>query len=193
MYIFYNLSIASGISQLEKFNYSNNSISGEFYQKNINSKNTKNFSGKFSILKPNYFRWEYNSPYLQLILADGNNIWLYDKDLSQVIKKDQKELLNDYSPASILYNSDNLYKNYTLSDADRKNGIEYVKALPKNNNDVYKYIKIGMKNNIVYSINLKDNFGNNIEIIFKNIHNDNKLNLKEFKFKIPKNVDVLEN
>ena len=41
-------------------------------------------SGRLSLSRPNRFRWDYQKPYLQTIVADGKQLWLYDSDLEQV-------------------------------------------------------------------------------------------------------------
>src|SRR5580704_15933146 len=40
-------------------------------------------AGKLYMQKPGKFRWDYSEPSEQLILADGKQIWFYDKDLAQ--------------------------------------------------------------------------------------------------------------
>ena len=40
-------------------------------------------AGRLYLQKPGKFRWDYSEPSEQLILADGKQIWFYDKDLQQ--------------------------------------------------------------------------------------------------------------
>ena len=42
-------------------------------------------SGTFTFQRPGKFRWSYEKPYEQLIVGDGDKLWIYDRDLNQVI------------------------------------------------------------------------------------------------------------
>ena len=57
-------------------------------------------TGTMRLTRPNQFYWRIDSPSNQLIIADGRWIWVYDKDLEQVIKRRQD--LNNSLPAQLL-------------------------------------------------------------------------------------------
>jgi outer membrane lipoprotein carrier protein len=40
-------------------------------------------SGDFEFARPNRFRFAYTKPFEQLIVADGQKVWIYDADLNQ--------------------------------------------------------------------------------------------------------------
>ena len=41
-------------------------------------------SGRMHLQRPGRLRWEVAAPYPQLVLADGESLWVYDPDLAQV-------------------------------------------------------------------------------------------------------------
>jgi len=43
----------------------------------------EHYSGTLAILKPKRFRWQYQKPYEQLYIGDGQTIWHYEPDLMQ--------------------------------------------------------------------------------------------------------------
>ncbi len=43
----------------------------------------QHYAGTLAILKPKRFRWQYEQPYAQLYLGDGQSIWHYEPDLMQ--------------------------------------------------------------------------------------------------------------
>ena len=42
-------------------------------------------SGTFAFARPGKFRWSYDKPYEQLLVGDGDKLWIYDPDLNQVV------------------------------------------------------------------------------------------------------------
>lgn len=181
---------AGAIDALKKFNNDADGLSGTFSQTVKNKKKTQNSSGTFQILRPGLFRWEYKKPYLQTIVGDGSNIWLYDVDLKQVTKSDQTQSIGD-SPAAILSDKTALDDSYTLKEDGSANGIDYVLASPKKDNAGYQFIRIGFKGETLAAMELKDGFGNHTSIKFGNVDTSPKLARGSFKFTPPKGVDVL--
>ena len=45
---------------------------------------TKTSSGSFEFARPDRFRFAYTKPFEQLIVADGQKVWIHDPDLNQV-------------------------------------------------------------------------------------------------------------
>ena len=58
-------------------------------------------AGKFYLQRPGKFRWDYAEPSEQLMLADGKQIWFYDKDLAQANVRDMDSTLAS-TPAMLL-------------------------------------------------------------------------------------------
>jgi hypothetical protein len=72
-------------------------------------------SGTFVFARPGKFIWTYVKPYEQVLQADGDKLYIYDKDLNQVTVKKLGDALGS-SPAAILFGSNDLEKNFTLSE-----------------------------------------------------------------------------
>ena len=58
-------------------------------------------AGRLYLQRPGKFRWDYSQPSEQLVLADGKQIWFYDKDLAQANVRDMDTGLAS-TPASLL-------------------------------------------------------------------------------------------
>ena len=182
---------ADGLSALNKFNDEVKTLSGDFTQTVKNAKKTQHTSGSFAFSRPDRFRWIYEQPYQQEIIGDGKIVWLYDKDLAQVTKKSQNNAVGA-SPAAILSDKKALQQHYNLKNDGEENGISYISATPKNNNSEYKIIRIGLKNEMLMSMRLLDNFGNITDIVLQNVKLNPELSGGLFQFKTPPGVDVLD-
>jgi len=51
----------------------------------------KTSSGSFDFARPNRFRFAYAKPFEQTIVADGEKVWIYDRDLNQASSRRQGE------------------------------------------------------------------------------------------------------
>ena len=74
---------------------------------------TQTTSGTFAFARPGKFRWTYDKPFEQLIVGDGEKVWIYDHDLNQVIVRKLDAALGA-TPAALLAGDNALEKNFTL-------------------------------------------------------------------------------
>ena len=182
---------ADGIAAVKNFNENIKSFAGDFSQTIKNAKKTTTSQGTFAVLRPGFFKWTYHKPDEQLIVGDGNSVWLYDKELAQVTQRKQQAVLGS-SPAAILSDKAALDSNFTLKNDGEKDGLSFVIATPKTPDSEYKQIRLGFSdNNTLKEMQLQDSFGNQTHIVFSNVKNNPDLPKKDFQFTPPDGVDVV--
>ena len=103
--------------------------------------------GVFEFQRPNRFRFHYQRPFEQLIVADGQTLWLYDPDLAQVTARAQREVLGQ-TPAALLASGADLrtlQQAFSLSNAPDADGLRWVQALPKGADAPLQAVRIGFR------------------------------------------------
>jgi outer membrane lipoprotein carrier protein len=183
---------AGAIEQLREFISSTKSASGQFSQSQVKrGGKTENSSGIFSFSRPGKFRWEIKKPYEQLMLADGEKSWFYDKDLNQVSVRKTSAALGS-TPAAILFGSNELDKEFTLTEAGSRAGLEWLDAIPKSKEAGYDKISIGFLAGVPQTIEIRDSFGQTSLLSFKAMQRNVSLDGALFKFTPPAGADVVE-
>lgn len=184
---------AAALDQFKAFVANTKSAKGEFTQqqlrKSASGKATPVSSGSFVFARPGKFIWNYQKPYDQLLQADGDQLYIYDKDLNQVTVKKLGNALGS-SPAAILFGSNDLEKNFTLSEAGTRDGLEWLNAVPKARDTSFEQISIGLRNGVPEAMELKDNFGQTSVLKFTSFQRNPALGAQQFTFNIPKGADV---
>jgi len=187
---------ATALDQFKSFVASTKAARGEFTQrqvkKNETSKVSAPASGTFVFARPGKFIWTYTKPYEQLLQADGEQLYIFDKDLNQVTVKKLGDALGS-SPAAILFGSNDLEKNFTLSEAGTRDGLEWLNATPKARDSQFQQISIGLRNGTPEAMELRDAFGQTSILAFKKFEKNPALGAQEFKFVVPKGADVFKN
>ncbi len=192
-----SLANAGGIEQFKSFIRSTKTAKGEFVQRQMKMLNGKpqlsiQSNGTFMFARPGKFIWFYQKPYEQLLQADGENFYLYDKDLNQVTIKSLGTALSS-SPAAILFGSNELEKNFTLKNVGEKDGMEFLQAIPKDKDSSFSAISIGMQNGVPRELDLRDNFNQTTVILLQKFEK-NPASMKSeaelFKFTVPAGADV---
>ena len=185
---------ASALDQFKSFVAGTKSARGDFTQqqtsKSKSGKAAPVSSGTFVFARPGKFIWTYRKPYEQLLQADGETLYIYDKDLNQVTTRKLGNALGS-SPAAILFGSNDLEKNFTLSEAGERDGAEWLTAVPKTKDTAFEQIGIGLKGGAPVAMELKDQFGAVSVLKFTNFQRNPTLGAQQFKFDVPKGADVV--
>ena len=151
---------------------------------------TKTSSGSFEFARPDRFRFAYTKPFEQLIVADGQKVWIYDTDLNQVSSRKFSQALGA-TPAALLAGSD-LSRDFDLVALPPKDGLDWAKATPKAKDGAFESMRIGFKGKQLAAVEITDNFAQRSRLTFAQFNANVELPLENFKFVIPKGVDVLE-
>ena len=183
---------AGSLDQLRAFLTQTTTARGDFVQRVSGRSGSAQpvSSGRFVFQRPGKFRWSYDKPYEQLIVADGTRLVLFDKDLNQVTVRRLGAALPS-SPASILFGSNEFEKEFEVSDAGARDGLEWVQATPRAKDSTFERIEIGFRDGLPLAMRLADNFGQVTQLTFAKVERNPKLDPGAFTFTPPKGADVL--
>ncbi|PLQ02534.1 outer membrane lipoprotein chaperone LolA [Cupriavidus pauculus] len=187
---------AAATDQLQTFVTSVKSARGEFTQKQIkgqgaDAKVAGTSSGTFAFARPGKFTWRYIKPYDQLLQADGQTLYIYDKDLNQVTERKLDNALGS-SPAAILFGSNDMSKNFDVKNGATRDGVEWLELTPKAKDTQFERIGIGFKSGNLEAMELRDAFGNTTMLTFTGIQKNPSLPADTFRFTVPKGADVMK-
>ncbi len=190
------LTHAAALDQFKTFVANTKSARGEFQQRLVKEEGGKlrtsnEASGSFAFARPGKFIWTYRKPYQQVLQADGENLYIHDKDLNQVTVRALGDALGS-SPAAILFGSNDLDKNFTLTEAGAREGVEWLQAIPKSKDTQFEKIGIGLKDGVPVAMELRDSFGQVSVLSFTKFEKNPALPAGQFKFVLPKGTDVLQ-
>jgi outer membrane lipoprotein carrier protein len=126
-----------------------------------------------------------------VLVADGEKLYMYDKDLNQVTVKKIGAAL-PASPASILFGTNEFDKEFEIKDAGARDGLEWIDAKPRKKDTTFESIKIGFKDGLPAAMQLADSFGQTTHLTFARLERNPKVDVQAFKFTPPAGADVLE-
>ncbi len=192
------LAQATALEQFKSFVSATRTARGEFTQRLVKTDGDSGAmrvssasSGSFQFARPGKFIWIYQKPYEQLLQADGDKLYIYDKDLNQVTIRTLGGAIGS-SPAAILFGSNDLEKNFKLSEGGTRDGIEWLQAIPKTQDTNFEKIGIGLKDGMPVAMELRDSFGQASLLTFTRFEKNPSISASQFRFVIPKGADVLK-
>ena len=155
---------------------------------------TKTSSGTFEFQRPNRFRFEYRKPFEQTIVADGQTLWLHDKDLNQVSQRKQAKVLGS-TPAALIAASpdlETLKRDFDLQALPDQGGMQWVQAVPRQKEGQLTSMKVGFRGDQLAALEILDSFGQRSVLTFTGMQVNAGVSADAFRFTPPKGADVVE-
>src|SRR5687768_6374096 len=183
---------ASSLEQFKSFVSGTQSARAGFEQKvyDKGGKLAQEAKGSFVFQRPGRFRWVYDKPNDQLIVGDGERVWIYDRDLNQVTVRKLTAALGS-TPAALLAGSAEIEKAFELSEGGSRDGLEWMEARPREREAGFGRVRMGFGANGLQAMELADHFGQTTLLRFSNFERNPKVDPGEFRFKPPPGTDVL--
>jgi len=190
-----SLSLSAAESATEKLNqFVQNVVTfkAKFSQTVLDSRGQvlEEAQGFFILERPGKFRWDYEEPYPQHIIADGERIWFYDVDLEQVTVKSQLEALAD-TPATLLSGQTLPSDKYLLADIPSEDGLSWVELIPKDVDSNFQTITLAFDQQGLNQMIMKDSFDQKTRLVFSQTTENSALLADVFMFTPPVGVDVV--
>jgi outer membrane lipoprotein carrier protein len=183
---------AGGIERLHAFFKDTQSLQSRFHQVVVDKQGRKvqEVDGVMQLQRPGKFRWDYNKPYVQQIVGDGQKVWLFDPELNQVTVRKISTAIGS-SPAALLAGTREIEKSFVLKDEGRQDDLDWVMATPKDNENSFEKVYLGFKDGVLQEMELHDNFGHLTVIEFSDTQRNIKLPTGSFSFTPPAGADVV--
>ncbi len=199
------MACASSLDTLETFLKSTKSGRADFTQvvtppakAGQTTVRSKTSTGQFSFVRPTRFRFDYVKPFPQVIVADGQTLWLYDADLEQVTARKQAQALGS-TPAALVATAADLnalQKEFSLEAQADSDGLQWVQATPKNRESTIQSVRIGLRTDGLLvslgKLEIFDAMGQRSVLSFERFEvNPMNLGPAQFNFVPPRGVSVI--
>ena len=147
--------------------------------------------GTVQLQAPRQFRWEYTAPFPNLIVADGDHIWIYDPDLEQVTVR-QQSLEEQNSPLAALIDPGELDRQFRTAEGGRSDGLDWLELTPKKPDDApFDRARLGLGAGGLMRMELFDALGQRTVMAFDAWKKNPAFAAGTFRFTPPAGVEVV--
>lgn len=147
-------------------------------------------NGTLEIQRPGQFRWVYDTPYEQIMVADGLNVWSYDVDLAQVTVKSQQDVLGG-TPALLLGGTDKVLDDFEYAESFSDRGTVWVHLLPRSTDNGFTKIELGFDEGKLRRMIFSDNLEQSTLIALFDVKINEQIPADHFQFMPPDDVDLV--
>jgi outer membrane lipoprotein carrier protein len=178
---------------LDAFTRDLQGLDGRFVQRVFDADGalSEETKGRVALSAPRQFRWEYEAPFPQLIVADGYHVWIYDPDLEQAqVRKQSHE--EQQSPLTALIDPTELERQFVVQAAPAAEGLDWVELTPRDAETAQiASARLGFAAGELARMHMADSLGQRTEIAFEGWRRNPAFAPDTFRFEPPEGVDVI--
>jgi outer membrane lipoprotein carrier protein len=145
--------------------------------------------GRLLVQRPGRFRWEIAPPE-QVMVADGRNVWFYDRELEQVTVRAAGSALSA-TPAMLLAGTVPLRSAFTVRDAGRRDGLEWVRVAPQRTDGEFREALFGFAGLELRRLEIDDKLGQKTQLVFAGGERNARIDPAELQFTPPPGADLI--
>jgi len=177
-------------NQLDRFAEGLETLTGRFVQTTIDSEGQvkERTSGTLEYRSPDRFRWRYEDPFPQELVADGEQLWHYDEALEQVTVRPQPSA--EESPMLVLTRPQLLDRFYRI-EAESDPKVLAFRPLDADAME-FKGALLEFGNGQPVALELFDQLGQVTRLELFDLTRNAPVDPAVFEFVPPANVDLLE-
>ena len=146
--------------------------------------------GDVWLQSPDKLRWVYTGDFPETIVADGNNIWIYDESLQQVTVKPQSDQTSD-SPLMVLADASRIDQQFNVAELGDFEDMLLLELKSLDAEAEFERILLGLDSSGIRMMAMEDAFGQRTDIHFENSLRNSPQDADLFKFTPPEGVDVV--
>jgi len=184
---------ADAVARVDAYLASLDTLVADFSQvvRNRDGEIVDRASGKLSLSRPDRFRWDYQQPYVQTIVADGRRLWLYDSDLEQVTVRALEQGLGS-TPAMLLSGSGRVGDAFASAAVQRQGDWTWYRLAPKQQETDFEQVSLAFdRKGELAAMELRDKLGQTTVIEFGGLRRNVALDQQLFRFEPPPGADVI--
>lgn len=168
-------------------------LSGRFSQLTLDASGThlQEATGQMELKRPGLFRWHTDAPLEQLLVSNGQQVWLYDPDLEQVTIQQLDQRLT-HTPALLLSGDvSKIGENFTIEFKEAGDVVDFI-LRPKARDTLFDTLRLSFRSGLINDMQLIDSVGQRTNILFMGVQLNQPLAAERFTFEIPAGVDVIQ-
>jgi outer membrane lipoprotein carrier protein len=158
-------------------------------------------SGRLIVQRPGKFRWDYQPKDAaagggaeargQILVADGKNLWFYDRELAQATVKPVEAALTSTPIVLLSGTSAPLHDSFEINGTGSHDGLDWVEVKPRSAEADFTSAALGFAGDRLERMIINDRLGQTVQLDFSHSERNARVAADTFRFEPPKGVDVI--
>ncbi len=168
------------------------SLEGRFEQRTEqNGSRVQEARGTMVVARPNRFRWETTEPFQQLVVSDGEQVWVHDPGLQQVVIRPLDEEISK-TPALLFGGQpEKVGESFRVEREEGADGQVIYRLEPRGEEPLFSRLEVTFEGEKPVSMRLRDALDQRTVIEFRELKLNTDPGSEPFGFEPPEDADVI--
>ncbi len=168
------------------------SLEGRFEQRTQqDGSRVQQARGTMVVARPNRFRWHTTNPFEQLVISDGERVWVHDPGLQQVVIRPLDEQISQTPALLFGGRPEQVGKSFQVDRVDDEKARVVYRLKPRGENALFSHLEVAFEGKKPASMRLKDALGQRTLIEFQDVKLNTEPGAEPFQFEPPEGSDVI--
>ena len=168
------------------------SMEGRFEQRTVqDGSRVQQARGNLVVARPNRFRWETTEPFEQLVVSDGEQVWVHDPGLQQVVIRPLDEQISKTPALLFGGRPETVGESFQVERVDGDDGQVIYRLKPRDEEPLFSHLEVAFNGEKPVSMRLKDALGQRTVIEFRDLQLNTEPGSAPFSFEPPEDADVI--
>lgn len=168
------------------------SVQARFHQvvRDADGEKIQETDGVLEAARPKRMRWETAEPFSQVMVSDGQRLWLHDIDLEQVTERALDHRMGN-TPAMLLSGDVGVIeRSFAISGGEIEAGRHEFELRPRDRDSPFETLSVVFVEGAMTEMRLRDGLGQDTVIRFSDIRRNLPIDPDRFRFVPPPGTDV---
>ena len=150
-------------------------------------------AGTLLVRRPGRFRWEYqpSDAGKRLLVADGVNLWFYDRELQQATVKPAVAALTATPVVLLSGTVADVRAAFELADGGTHGSLAWVQVTPRSEAADFANAELGFRGGALAKLVIHDRLGQTSTLEFSDSARNTGIDESELRFQLPAGVDLI--
>lgn len=182
----------AGAALIDEFLETVESLEARFEQHITNTEGevVERGSGMLWLQRPSRFRWRYDEPFEQVIVADGKNLWMHDIDLDTYTVTPLDDAVAS-TPAMLLGGDRTVRDHFRVLDRFTEDGLAWVVLAPVDEGTDFRSVLIAFDGAVPARLEFLDGLNHTTHLTLHDIEVNERIPVRTFRFSPPRGAAVI--
>lgn len=148
--------------------------------------------GTLKMHKPDRFYWHATSPWEELLVTDGESLWIHEPDLNQVTIE-TFNAATTHTPLMLLSaDAETLAADFEVSITETEDDFIRFRLLPRQPEALFEELYLSFRDRYLSGMQFSNSLGQRTSVSFSDVVINPALEPSVFSFDIPEDVEVID-
>ncbi len=147
--------------------------------------------GYMELERPRKFRWHAREPFEQVVVSDGDVVWVHDVDLEQAVERRLSDEIANTPALLFSGDTEKVSDTFLIREISRTDQSVTWRLVPREDEQLFSLLEVTFEQGRPESMRMEDALGQKTRVEFRDLSLNVAIDPERFRFEPPEGTDVI--